>query len=518
MHRAGKNTGTLLLLIFFFFIVTAQAQDNEQPAPPVKAKTEATDKTIRPAEKYFDPDLESILAVNDRSRYEFLSRLTPEEQKELAQMIKKRVDDEAGVVVSIMAVVSSFVPAIISAQFADKMEPATVARISDKVSVKKAIAIAKHLEPEFLAQVAVYQDPRKVTEVVEGLPDNKLIEITRILFEKKEYRVVAGFSDNLSAEKLKSVAEKIDDPATLIDIARHMENREKTVKTAVALSDDYLLGFMNLISSNEDYDLAAAVGRELDANRQINMLNRLDPEKAARLASHYPPETIVRIMETEPGVPDKQLVDITRILFEKKAYQTVAEFSDALSVEKLKNVAEKINDPSSLIEIGRHMQNKEKLVQTAVALSDDYLLEFMSLVSSCDDYDLAAVVGQKMDINRQVNMLNRLDPEKAARLAALYPPETIALVMEKSDDKKLVDIAGRLSPEAMGNVAGALRARDINRFIKLVSRGQLLAALPHVDLSKFQKEWPELTSETKRILQDMGKDYAPLATAIAGVQ
>jgi Mg/Co/Ni transporter MgtE len=510
---------TVFSLALFLMCASADAADTIQAAPPVETKTGKPATTISAPDQYFDPDLESILAVNDRSQYEFLSRLTPAEQQELARMIKKRVDDEAGVVVSIMAVVSGWVPAIISAQFADKMEPATVARISDKVSVKKAIAIAGHLDPEFLARVAVYQDPRKVTAVVEGLEDKQLVEICRILFERKEYRVVAKFSDDLSPAKLKNVADKINDPATLIEIARHMQNRTKVVETSVSLSDDYLLGFMNLLSSGEDYDLAAAVGSALDVKRQVNMLNRLDPQKAALLASHYPPEIIARIMDNpDPAVPEKQVMDITRILLDRKEYAVIAGFSDALSVDKLKVVAEKINDPAGLIEIARHMKNKEKMVRTSVSLSDDFLLRFMDLVSGGDDYELAAAVGSALDVNRQVNMLNRLEPEKAALLASHYPPETIARIMEKTDDGKLVDIARRLSPETMGRVSGALTPRDINRFIKLVDRQQLLAALPHMDLTKFQGAWPDLTPETKNILQGLGKDYPPLAEAIAAIK
>jgi Mg/Co/Ni transporter MgtE len=519
MRPAGRIAGVVFSFIFFFSGITAYSGDTGQAASPVEAKTEKPTPTISAPDKYFDPDLESILTVNDRSQYEFLSRLTPAEQQELARMIKKRVDDEAGVVVSIMAVVSGWVPAIISAQFADKMEPATVARISDKVSVKKAIAIAGHLEPEFLARVAVYQDPRKVTAVVEGLEDKQLVEVCRILFERQEYRVVAKFSDDLSPAKLKNVAEKINDPATLIEIARHMQNREKVVETSVSLSDDYLLGFMNLLSSGEDYDLAAAVGSKLDVKRQVSLLNRLDPGKAALLASHYPPETIARIMDNpDPAVPEKQMMEITRILLERKEYAVIAGFSDVLSVDKLKYVAEKINDPAGLIEIARHMKNKGKMVRTAVGLSDDFLLGFMDLVSGGNDYELAAAVGSALDVNRQVNMLNRLEPEKAAILASHYPPETIARIMEKTDDKKLKDIAQRLSPETMGHVSGALNSQSINRLIKLVSREQLLAALPHIDLTRFEKDWPELTPETRGTLQDLGKDYAPLAEAIAKIQ
>ena len=517
MRPAGRITCICLFLVLFMPTMSVCAGD-EAISPQKPAIAEEKTETV-----YYDPDLESILAEKDRSRYQFLSRLTPNEQRELARMIKQRVDDEAGVVVSIMAIVSGFVPAFISAQFADKMEPATVARISDKVSVKKAIAIAKHLDPAFLADVAVYQDPEKVTAVVEGLPDKDLVEITRILFSREEYRVVAKFSDGLSVEKLRNVSEKINDPATLIAIARKMKNRENAVQTAVGLSDDYLLGFMSLLSSDDDFELAAAVGRALDIKRQVNLLNRLAPQKAARLAAHYPPEALARIMgdtmdEAMNGVSEQQLLDISRILVENQQYQVVAGFSDALSVEKLKSVSEKLNDPAALIEIARYMKRKDKMVQTAVSLSDDYLLDFMQRVSGNDDYELAAAVGREMNVNRQVDMLNRLDPEKAARLAAHYPPQTIARIMEITEDKRLVDIARHLDPETMAHVAEALNPDGINRFIKLVNQTQILTAMTYIDLTVFKGAWPQLTSESRGILKNLGQDYKPLGEIISAIK
>ncbi|MFZ5562591.1 MAG: magnesium transporter MgtE N-terminal domain-containing protein [Thermodesulfobacteriota bacterium] len=407
MRRAGHVPCILFILVFFASSVTAPLADTGQTTPPVKAAGTAQ-KPAGATGKHIDPDLESILAA-DRSQYEFLARLTPAEQKELARLIKKRVDEEAGVVVSIMAIASRIVPAILSAQFAKSMEPATVARISDKVSVKKAIAIADHLDADFLAEIAVYQDPKKVTAVVEGLPDKKLIDITEILFLRKEYRVVARFSDGLTPEKLKRVAEKINDPATLIEIARHMQNREKVATVAIGLSDDYLAKFMGLLSGGDDYQLAAAVGRGMNTDRQVRLLDRMEPEKAARLASFYPPETIARIME-------------------------------------------------------------------------------------------------------------KTDDDKLAAIARLLSPEIIARVMEKTDDDRVVAIARLLPPETMGHVSSALNAQSINRLMGLLSREQVLAALPHIDLAKFQGDWPDLTLETKNRLRSLGKDYPPLAEAIRAIE
>lgn len=517
MPPATRITCPVLLLLFSFFAFPAFADQAEPHTRPGQNAMIAADKP------YLDPDLESLLAVNDPKRYAFLARLSPDEQRKLYRIVKNRVDDEAGVTVSIMAVVSGFVPAFISARFADKMEPATVARISDKISVKKAIAIARHLEPSFMAEVAVYQDPHKVTAVVEGLPDKDLVEITRILFLRKSYRVVARFSDGLSVEKLKNVSEEINDPATLIAIARHMQNREKAVQTAVELSDEYLLGFMNLLSTDADYELAADVGAALDVERQINLINRLDPEIAAHLAGYYKPGILALIMgdtmgEAISSISEQKLLDICRVLIENRQHQVIAGFANAINVEKIKFVAKGINDPADMIEIARYMKCKKKIVDTATALSEDYLLDFMDLLSTDADYELAAAVGVALDVDRQVDLLNRLAPEAAARLAAHYPPETIARIMEKTDDRKLIDISRHLSPEAMARVSETLRPKAIDRLIRLVGKHQILAALPHMDLTTLKGAWPELTPRTRQTLKSISKDYEPLAQVINAIK
>jgi hypothetical protein len=142
----------------------------------------------------------------------------------------------------------------------------------------------------------------------------------------------------------------------------------------------------------------------------------------------------------------------------------------------------------------------------------------MNLLSTGEDYELAAAVGRELDVDRQIRMLNRLEPEKAARLAAHYPPERIARIMEKTDDRKLIAIAVLLSPETMGHASGALNSRNMDRFINLVSREQILAALPHIDLERFKKDWPELAPGTQNILRDIGNDYPPLAEAILSIE
>ena len=88
MRPAGRITCICLFLLIFTLTVSALAIEPAGTVSPAGG-----DQTISPqkpaiAEEktemgYVDPDLESILAEKDGARYQFLSRLTPNEQREL---------------------------------------------------------------------------------------------------------------------------------------------------------------------------------------------------------------------------------------------------------------------------------------------------------------------------------------------------------------------------------------------------------------------------------------------------
>ena len=70
----------------------------------------------------------------------------------------------------------------------------------------------------------------------------------------------------------------------------------------------------------------------------------------------------------------------------------------------------------------------------------------------------------------------------------------------------------------MGHVALALNPGDINRFIKLVDRPQLLAMLPYTDMSVFKGAWSDLTPENQRLIKDIGKEFPPLEEVIGAAK
>lgn len=246
-----------------------------------------------------DKSLETIIkSVPNIGETEYLEKLSPEEQKKLSELIHKVVEEEGSTLFSTLAFVSKVIPNFLKAKIAqDIMGPKMTAKMTAYLPASQAIAVAKILKTEFLADVALYLQPDKVAEIVEGSPDNLLINVTKNLLGKGNYDILAGFSDHLSPAKLKILAEKINDSFGIVQIANDMVNKERMIDTAITFSDNYLLDLMKAISHFHYYELAAMVGQELSIDRQVNLLQHLEEAEAAKLAAHYDPGIIAKIMD-----------------------------------------------------------------------------------------------------------------------------------------------------------------------------------------------------------------------------
>ncbi len=364
----------LFLVIFVCFGLCPAAWAETAADPAHKDKQDISGNAARKTAAGVAPELIDSLSLKDAAEAPYLAKLSKEEQADLARLVEKRIKAESGALISIMAVVSRFVPAFISASFADNMEPATIAKISDKVSTGKAVAIAEHLEPEFLAEVAKHQDPEKVSAVVAGMSDELLIDVTAVLEEQEEYPVVAKFCDDMPVQRLKMLAEELNHPHSLVRIGAHMEDRDKAATTASLISDDYLLRFMQEICKQKDFELAAKIGKDLAIKRQVRLAKKLDPECAAGLAVYYPPEIILGLMkDTEPSLaheigrrlPPEKLAQILNKMEVKTICDTLPHYEAAKIREVLPHI-----DMARVEEVWPQLDQKTK--ERLSGLATDY--------------------------------------------------------------------------------------------------------------------------------------------------
>jgi len=291
-------------------------------------------------QKIYAP-LEKLLSHLASEKWEFVAKLNLDEQNKLYELIQKLLEEEGGVLFSTLGVISKILPNFLNAKIAQEMMgPKMVARMTTYIPSKKAIEVAKVMKIEFLAEVAIHLNPGKVVEIIEGSPDTLLINISGVLLKKGNYDVLGSYSDHLSHTKLKALAEKLKDPHGLVQIANMMKNKDRIIETALEFSDNYLLELMNGISHFNFYELAAMVGEALDLDRQISLLRKLEPSEGAKLAAHYNPEIIAKILnkidaETAVNVAIEMTSDVLGNCFNYLDVDAINTFLPYLTIEKI---------------------------------------------------------------------------------------------------------------------------------------------------------------------------------------
>lgn len=231
----------------------------------------------------------------------------------------------------------------------------------------------------------------------------------------------------------------------------------------------------------------------------------------AEVALHLQPARATAIMERSP---DAMLVGVARRLVQGGHYTLLAGFADHLSPAKLKTLAEKLGQPQAIVYIAHAMLDKGRMVRAAVQFSDAYLLELMQSIAALGRYEVAALVGQAMPLERQVRLLRRLAPSEAARLAAHYPPEIIAQLLPRLEPEQAVAIGLWLEGAILGQLFNQLNAGQINQFLPYLDPDRLLTGLSAVNLKHLERVWPALSPQTQQIIRKLARSYQPLADVL----
>ncbi len=246
-------------------------------------------------------------------------------------------------------------------------------------------------------------------------------------------------------------------------------------------------------------------------SQAIKVAQAMRLEFLAEVALHLQPARVTAIMERSP---DAMLVGVARRLAQAGHYTLLAGFADHLSPAKLRTLAEKLGHPRDIVLIAYAMLDKGRMVRAAVQFSDAYLLELMQSIAASGYYDMAALVGQAMPLERQVRLLRRLAPSEAARLAAHYPPEIIAQLLPRVEQEQAVAIGLWLEGPVLGQLFNQLDASQLNQFLPYLNPDKLLTGLPAVNLKHLEIIWPALSPQTQQIIRKLARAYQPLADVL----
>lgn len=105
--------------------------------------------------------------------------------------------------------------------------PSLTARLATSLPSWRVSRIANHLSDEFMAEVASHLDTRASHELIQQLDIQKIMGISAVLLKNKDYVTMGQFVGLLADHIVQQVADSIDDESDLLEIAFHIEPRER---------------------------------------------------------------------------------------------------------------------------------------------------------------------------------------------------------------------------------------------------------------------------------------------------
>ncbi len=326
------------------------------------------------------------------------------------------------------------------------------------------------------------------------------------LFEDFE-QAELGFLEKLSVEDQADLAALIN---------RRIDKEGGPLFQTMAVASGVLPNFLKIKMAQDMLGprMVAKMTSYIPAKQAVQIARGMKTEFLAEVAVHQEPEKVVEVVE---GSPDDLLLKISRVLASRGNYEVLASFADHISPAKLKLLGEKLGDLHALVEVANHMKSADRMIETAVQFSDSHLLQLMKSISDLEYYELAARVGQRLDVNRQVNMLNELENAEAARLAAHYDPEIVAKIVGQVEVEEVVNIALLMQPEVLGKLFNFLPIETINKVIPYLDSEIILKSLPHVNMKKIENNWQSLSGQVEGMLSKLAEQYDPLKALMKGL-
>lgn len=357
--------------------------------------------------------LTRALEVEDDAKWAFLSKLSDSEQAQLAERIAYLLDEEGGVVVSILAASVKILPNFLVVSMAQAMEPETVAKLSNKLPVKTVVKIAKGMKREFVVEVTKKLNPQKATAIIEALPMELVTDVIRRLMAQNDDKTLAKLGDYLSPEKLKEISQSLT-PEENVRIANQMKNKHLIAKILTDYPDDYLLKLIKECFRLEYYALVASISEEMENARLLSILDQLEKEEIPK--AHFLAEVSMHINPAKPAaiieaLPDELVIEVARYLVLKDAFTVMAGLADQLPPEKLQTLSRELTARNT-VQIANQMKNRRVITKILSSFSDEYLIEMTQECASLNYSGLVIEVMAGMDKARSERIIGVLESQK----------------------------------------------------------------------------------------------------------
>ncbi|MBU0993779.1 MAG: hypothetical protein KJ737_14895 [Proteobacteria bacterium] len=357
-------------------------------------------------------ELTDLLELENQSDWQFLSKLSDSEQIRLSERIAYVLDEEGGIIVSLLVTGTKMLPNFILVRTARMLEPETVAKLSNKMPVKAAVQITKGLDREFLMEVTKKLKPQKGIAIIESCPLELVTDVSKRLLANNDDIVLARLADYMSPDKLGEISENLT-PEENVRISNQMKNRSVIAKILVSFPDDYLIKLIKECFRREYYSLVADVTEEMEKGRLLGILGQMDQDDLpksiflAEVSVYLDPIKSTSIIE---DLPDELLIDVNRHLILKDEYSVMARLADQLSPEKLLTLSREML-PRQNVLVANQMKNRLLIAKLLSSFEDDYIAEMTIECFKLGYVELVLGVMGEVDPNRRVKIMDTIEAQ-----------------------------------------------------------------------------------------------------------
>lgn len=173
---------------------------------------------------------------------------------------------------------------------------------------------------------------------------------------------------------------------------------------------------------------------------KVPLLQRLGPQRAARMAGHMAPDDLYEmivnlpvdflaevtthldpclILDTYLRLPETLHLDVARELLARGYHATAARYCECFPPVKVKMLLFGLNDPDGVLQIARHIQNMDLIVDALRSVSVGYLCTLTEAAVRSGNVAISVRVLGGLPAQRQADVCAHLPP---ATLKRLLPP------------------------------------------------------------------------------------------------
>ena len=332
----------------------------------------------------------------------------------------------------------------------------------------------------------------------ELLVQAELIKLSRVLGAKDD---AVDFLAPLGVEALRRLENRISD----VLFNEHRTAFQKLADASRLLPASLVAKMSELVFGPM---LSARIAGLMQPDRAIEVAARLKTKFLADVTMEMDPRSASELLRRMPA---QIVVDVARLLLQRREYVTMGRFVDDLTDEAIRRVSDSITDDEALVRIGFFVERRERLRELVDLLSDERLRRVVT----------ASAIGPVDVQNAGLAMMSQLGERQQGRFgeaAIALGPRVLNALVAVAQREQATDIVGAV----MQNVGERGRAT----FAKMLADMDSTMLAGWARATTEAQLWPpalhilaaasaEIQQQAAAALGRLGKaERAPIAAAV----